>query len=555
MVSLNLTYPGVQQGQRLLVETQPGALQSWSDNLPFGQMDKALSAFLEKVQRLNRTELSWRERAPLMEVLNPPYRMIQSYYFDVYLLESQSGSNTQSLPLSLKTLTKEMAFGYKKLCAESIQKNVILRLSYKRLQAQQFNWAIHYLGLTLLNHYVTYEQVPNAIWRELYQIYYYAHVKSFDDLDIPLNNGEALLSNIELSFKRILLIAVTSPYHFEPGDLWDVYHYLKHYTFLSALAFDQKPVQDKQHFCADLNSDKPPTYVSREYVFENTQKMVTLQTTDLLVKLQMHLQTLEQHQQLPQPGFRDTITVKRAKRLLTELSKRWDKHIVRQYQRQPSQKLIELVWGLENIYHLFMQYDTLSQTDSIEQLPSIGETPQNEEKTVQENADISRWETINASAKGLCVHRFKPETQGLEVGQLVTFRPVKHESNTMLWTMCIVRWLKQVPGQGTTLGLEILPGRPQPVTVTPFFKHAKAQNSHRALLISGEKIQGKYTPTLISSTKLHYKGRQITIEVGSESFQIIAQKKATETSHFTRFFYKTVDETIHNPNEIEDNSF
>lgn len=540
MEVLRLTLPARQQGAHLLVETHPGSSRRWLESLPYGDMRQTLPQVLRALSGLNRSELSAQQRMALMPDYENSVHLIADYYRRA---DRRVGHQRPTLHerLELQQLTREMAFAYKLIISEQAEKRSGPPKSSKPL-LKALHGALHYLGLMFMGHYENYAPVPAPLWRELYALYSYALRHDLSDFEIEASEIRSALPTIAAEFKRICLLAISDPYHLSRSEHWEIHDYLSQWVHLSELTLGSDTPPSRHHFLIDLTGGKPVCQVPGKLSGDGPR--LWLGTEALVKRVQQHLDSLALHGGGPfNIGFSHGLANREIQQILLGLQRSWDEVPERSTPRYAKINRVDVIWNLAAIHSLFRAIDPL--TPGQPELPPRASTFERANDIAE--APRSGWDALNGSEGGLCLSQHGNSTQihQLEVGQLAALREHIDGKPSSRWALGVLRWLHADQRQ-TMLGIEFIKGDVQVVNVHALEGNKIETRPKPAFLISGQKVQGKTTPTVIAPRGLYRENRPLCLQIGDEQLYIQAKNRVEVTGSFERFFYQAFQ-----PNELQ----
>ena len=168
-----------------------------------------------------------------------------------------------------------MADGFKVIAVEQLQSDEILPRQrtptllrgqalgvHVHLTENTLYQAIHYLGLIVLDYYLTYTEQPTVVWGELNQLFTLAEFKKL--ISQPINIADKHEpSTILESYQRILLLALSNPYHLMQGEAARLYTHLASWASYVRLISGSYQLGKTGKFVVDLAAAAPPRYSSQ----------------------------------------------------------------------------------------------------------------------------------------------------------------------------------------------------------------------------------------------------------------------------------------------------
>ncbi len=509
MDTLKLTYPSIQEGQHLLVETRPAHFKKWLEQLPSGNMSRVLHEVTETVFHLNRSELKPAQRELMNQELDAAYEFISHFY------RTQSDRAGLSVELAdrecLQNLTCEMAFSYKRLLDDIADKKFLIRKN------QRFkvvvNQAIHYLGLLLMAHYENYAPIPIYLWRELHSLYRFAeHLGITRDKTPSTSNSLDSLLTIELTYLRVCLMAVLNPYHLDKGEHWQLYHYLAHSSHLCEISDNLDLYQQHNCFVIDLNGSDKPHFAVNELENPEDPKLRLLLVDQLKQSLTYQIGQAEEFNKLPATGFFDSLPVSKGLDLLRRLLAYCDYRVERDSERTPVLTKVDLVIGVSSIYQLLQagppkNDDAESHADALAKQLGALYSPR------------IRWQAVNYSHGGLCITNSKQDVSELRVGDIIFYKLHENGALSEHWQLGISRWINGSQRDGATVGIKNLPGELQPARISGLNPQGKRLIQQPVLQVA-HRTGGQVSYSFIAPKGLFRSGAALDLVVSGQKFEI-----------------------------------
>ncbi len=535
MDTLKLTLPLLNPSNHLLVETRPDKFADWLEELPSGNMKRYVTEVADAISYINRSEMPISQRIRLVQSVDLAYDKIHVFYRPMMILGPYKGKFPPKEEITeVNRLTKEMSFAYKTAVYGYIGKKKLFGKNKDLSNA--INMALHYLGLILLEHYELYSPIPMHVWSEVHKLYNFAEQSELSELQVPQKVLKTCFDYVELTYIRICLISLSSPYHLKRGDHWEINNYLSYWTSQSLISEDSDDFSKKYCFIIDLESDDKPISTSKLEDSQNPNLRFIL-TKNLIKKMNQHIEKIKYTNRNPADCFSKNIVVRKAIQLLENMIANWEMRRERLDSRYPKFSKMEVIWGLNNIHKVLSSYD-----------PLIPETPSNKELEVSSLIEVD-WNTINISKGGICISQLKEIIWEVDVGTLVAIRHSINDEAPDKWILGIISWIKGNQRNGTQLGIEYINGDIQAVQLQARKGNKIETSFHAALMVSGESIMGLNTPTLLTSTGLYIESRPMVLKVGEDKQCIHARMKVNSSGSFDRFFYQP--DTQDNPVKTE----
>jgi hypothetical protein len=144
---------------------------------------------------------------------------------------------------------------------------------------------------------------------------------------------------------------------------------------------------------------------------------------------------------------------------------------------------------------------------------------------------------VNHSPGGYCLSWPKEVPVQLQAGELLGTQDAPDQG----WSVAVVRWIRQVRGGGTQMGIELIAPHAQPCGVQLVRKNE--QNSHylRALLLPEIRVISR-PATLITPRLPFQESNKVVINHNGDEIRAVLSRKQTSTGSFSQFEYRSLDE-------------
>ncbi len=529
MDSIKLTIPSQQEGQHILVETDPTKLLEWLRSLPLADMSKTLPEITRAISSLNRTEIPYKLRAELVASFDEVYTLIHDYFRPRVNRLAVKKPDHQSNLEKLQTLTREMAFAHKIIVNDSQSKRQLW--GKNKTKARASSYAIFYLGLMLLEQYEVYAPIPIYLWREINSLYAYAGKDDLAHLELNTSNSYCL-PTVEQNYIRNCLLALADPYHLDKGEHWYLFHYLHHWVHLARISENPDDFRNDACFIIDITSENKPNFVTSELDDPEDPKIRLLLTNELLRQIQFDMETLEDKRLLSDRSFHKSIKHTTAKYLWEHVSKHWKERIERSSRRYPIVSKIDVVWGLPDIIRILGK----TSQDKNKLLSSTELVSMSQIKSI----DHLSWDAINVSSGGIGLRSTKYMLPHVDLGNIALLREYMDGKPAPHWRLAICRWYTGDKTNGTTLGLEYIDGRYSPVRLI-LHQGKNERGGQPGLVVSSNQKNGSDAPTVITNEGSYKDGRVYAMLGLDEPVEIRPRMQVESTACIDRFYYQTFE--------------
>jgi hypothetical protein len=148
---------------------------------------------------------------------------------------------------------------------------------------------------------------------------------------------------------------------------------------------------------------------------------------------------------------------------------------------------------------------------------------------------------VNHSPGGYCLSWPKEVPSQLQAGELLGVQ----DSPEQGWSVAVVRWIRQVRGGGTQMGIELIAPHAQSCGLQLLRKAEHNSQYLRALLLP--EISAISRPATLITPRLPFQeGNKVMINLnGTERRAVLSQRK-TSTGSFNQFEYRSVEQNASN---------
>jgi hypothetical protein len=518
---ITLTVPSPDRVGHPDTETDPGRLKSRADALPFACPGDAATQLLRLVGHLNRLPPPVAKRVQLMASLQGACDRLYRSFLDQTLEGAPHIDDKRyaRLRTQMEGLAKEMAFGYKL----AIQPRSGERRTHPF--AGTFYHAIRMLETELLLACAAYRPPPGGVWREICQLYEEAERRelihgpvtdpSWSSTDKP---------DIQLLFKRVVLLALLDPYRLPPGDIWYAHGYLSHWVSRTVLT----SITGATRFelggkgLIDLRGDHSPRRLGDEPLPEAGQVWRVLDPSGLQQPLETHLESLQASDGRTPKGLEGLDTLQ-ATRLLLSMAHAWLQHWTRSSPRHERYEWLAVACGLSAIVkHLHSNSDEPPDFD--------------ENHHADRLRPLLRCQQFNRSAQGLGMRVQLPLPPELTVGQLVLLpSPESHHREGSL--MGVVRRMIKRYRNLAEVGIELIDSAVKPAAIRPVvFGRTGPADFQPALAV--ETSESDRRGALIVPANVFRPGRELVMRLDTEYMRVAPGRLLESTPAFEHFEYR-----------------
>lgn len=558
----------------------PKEVSSWLSGLPMANVGETSRQVFKTLVEFNRIDIPNLNRIKIAELLRRPIGYIsdnlRKYYYDASFPLSAKNRKIAVLNRELYT---ELALAYK------IFIDTTLSGDSGKIDRKMLIIAIHramrYLFTVVYQSVIVYDPVPPQVWKEIHRLYAYAEQHRIHELAVKDGQRRDSVSSIASLYKQTLLFSICSPYRMRPRKIENVAQSLEHWSRLTTLDNQTGEAPGQYDFVANLASDAPPRHSSLE-TSQEIRLCRVLNTQPLVKTLR------ETFEQLPQDSGNsegNRSDPKLSKQLLRQLIHILSSAPKREFVRTRLNFELKVAVGINAIHALQTQEGagehttgqrTGSNTDWIDE--STGNTPNQSLYTVSgnnltlEGYDDAIQETIiasgfgesgcgqdgtpiwatrstdqqyetfacktdNESAGGYCINWQGANAPKIKIGEVIGIQSATVRNQ---FAIGISRWMKNLPGQGLQLGMQMIAPNATAVLVHDLEANNPASHAQKCLLLP--ELKASELPASLILPTLPFKaGDLVMIEREGHERKAKLTQLVETTGAFARFHFNYLD--------------
>ena len=540
-------------------------LKRWLGDLPLADYRRTSELFVKQLETLNIGNYSSHERASLMDNLRPiAQQLVGSMSLRLRKAELPFKAQDNEDYELLQNLLEGMATGYK-LIVNTLALTTPHREHDDMLLREAIYFASQYLSRSLLEAYLVYMPEPKNTWLELNQLYQYAEEHAlhtlpvddpFPDINLPI------YYNIELVYKRIVLLSLAEPYHLMKGEAREFYYLLSAWAGTCDL-FPVVNAPGDGDYVVDMQADVAPGFFSSE-LSRDLSDAYTVDISEVQKRLELHLKNIlrnnlvefeeEHHVQLQHRKQRD---------MLLRLSDAWRGTLKRAIERHNSSYQIKMATGLNAIHHYLSlgkvftpEVDELKmQTDDVEAAffaSAYRSALQKDRYHINQSYNADPWLQSNFSEHGaaLTCSIDCPEIHAV-VGEVVTYCDHKGGNETIKdqWKVGLVRWLKTTDDEHLDMGIMNLARSAVPIAVKAIAGAGEGTDYFRAVLIP-KQVSLQQSRCLLVPTHVYDINSVVTVNMKHRIFYVKLLKLKISTQSFSQFEFEIINKPLINTEEL-----
>src|SRR5690606_27671897 len=144
---------------------------------------------------------------------------------------------------------------------------------------------------------------------------------------------------------------------------------------------------------------------------------------------------------------------------------------------------------------------------------------------------------VNHSPGGYCLSWPREVPAQLQAGELLGIQDSPGEA----WSVAVVRWIRQVRGGGTQMGIELIAPHAQPCGVQLVRKSEQNSQYLRALLLP--EIRAISRPATLITPRLPFQeSNKVVINHNGDETRAVLSRRQTSTGSFSQFEYRVIGE-------------
>lgn len=568
---LQLRIPDLDRQSLSFCEATPQQLAKWIGSLPKANLGETAKQLFQCLVELNQLKTTGNNRMRLMELLRPEVLFVCKHLEKHFLNQSVVLEERPRKVANLcQALQNHLATGYKLIVVQEAS-------NFGKGQAQPLATAIQRSLSSMFGPLVRASQlycpVPEGLWLEMHLLYQVAC--SFEVQLLPITDPLSTFKNVqtvENNYVAALMVGCARTNQMRQNAIASLAEVIIAWAPLVRLqAVDSQLAQ----FWVATREDAPPRQQS---LFKESEKH------DLLgINPSQLLRTIEDYLQAD-PAQRKLINLPVTERLQQEhmqhLDAAWGHATERAFRRIPATGGISICIGMTSVHYFLAgskafgdslktpaeagnakfkslkkgvsndiwakSFDaqptaTLTDADQIEEiqyespdLPSVnfGGSPD------KDKYPVYSLQMINHSPSGYCLSWPREVPGQLQAGEMLGIQ----DSSKQSWNLAAVRWIRQVRGGGTQMGVELLSPTAQPCGLQLMRKADQSSQFLRALLLPEIKAISR-PASLITPCMPFQEGNKVFISQNGVERRAILGRRISFTGSFRQFEFSESEQT------------
>ncbi|MGK8437678.1 molecular chaperone [Ectopseudomonas hydrolytica] len=541
----------------------PRDLKRWIAGLPKANIGETARQLYQSLVELNQLLTPSENRLQLLELLRPEVNFVcqhlERHFLNQAIVLDERPRKVANL---CQALQNHLAVGYKLIISRAMTRSGKDR---DQLLAVALQRASHSLCSPLIRASQLYCPVPEGLWLELHQLYQIALEQRLQRQVIrdPLARHTQGLST-EQTYVTALLLGCARTNQMRQSGIARLAEALEPWSALIKL---QPGDQPGSLFVLAPQVDGPPRYRSL-YQSGELHNLLGIDTQPLVDALKEYLELPEDQRSKSRLLIPEGISLD----LLQHVAAAWGDIAERTFQRTPGQGNLTLCIGMTAL-HFFLS-GRRSFAEMLKRPVEVGAAvfkPVTGEPDVWSNAfdaqrnaaDEIHFEEIqytkvtpgeqaqpesngesyptyplaivNHSPGGYCLSWPKEVPSQLQAGELLGIQ----DNPNQAWSVAIVRWIRQVRGGGTQMGIELIAPHAQPCGLQLLRKAEQSSQYLRALLLP--EISAISRPASLITPRLPFQeGSKVLINDQGEEHRAVLMRKQVSSGSFSQFEYRRV---------------
>jgi cyclic-di-GMP-binding protein len=557
---LNLRIPQQTLDALSFAEGTEKGIAGWLANLPKANIGETARQLYQGLMELNQLVVGPDRRLAMLELIRPEVHYVCTALSRYYLGQSIVLEDKPRKVANLsQALQNHLANGYKIVVAQEASMRARDQAPLMTLAIQR---AMRGLCGPLMRAMQLYCPVSEGVWLELHQLYQLAlrrklHLQPVNDSESV--GGKAL--TIEQCYIAVLLLGSARPNQMRQNAMGKLFATLEDWSKLARLLPPQNP---EALFIINPDMDCPPRYRSL-IRNEDLSGSLGLSTRHLVEGIKEYmLEGSESRGPLKVPdGF--------GIELLQHVSQSWGDLAERTFNRVPGRGQLRVSIGMSATHFRiagktfadFIQagdemvnpFSDAAQRarqegwgsafdggQSLDWTPSSMETISynalpGEKEEQEADYPIYNLPIVNHSPGGFCLTWPKEVPKQLQAGELLGIQ----EDPEHDWSLAVVRWIRQVRGGGTQMGIELIAPHCTPCAIKLLRKTEQPSQYLRGLMLP-EVTAIDRPPTVITPRLPFQVNSKVMIWQNGRELRGQLVDRVTATGSFSQFEHRILDQ-------------
>lgn len=546
-------------------DATPRDLKRWIAGLPKANIGETARQLYQALIELNQLLTPSDNRIQLLELLRPEVYFVcqhlERHFLNQAIVLDERPRKVANL---CQALQNHLAIGYKLIISRlaeqpNRERNALLGTALQR--------AVHSLNGPLIRTSQLYCPVPEGLWLELHQLYLIARRHELHKVVIrdPLARHTQGMS-VEQGYIVALLIGCSRCNQMRQSAIARLAEALEAWSTLVNLQGGGQPASI---FAVAPQLDGPPRYTSLFQPSE-LQGALGIDPTPLVDAIKAHLELQPEERARSRLQVPDGFTLD----MLQHAAAAWGDISERTFQRTQGTGNMTLCIGMSALNYylangrafseiLKQQVDTTASFKPLSGEPDVWanahdarrvndwdnglpfeeiEYPkpaseQDEQANTGESYPTFALSIVNHSPGGYCLSWPKEVPSQLQAGEILGIRDNPQQG----WSVAVVRWIRQVRGGGTQMGIELIAPHAQSCGLQLVRKSEQNSQYLRALLLP--EIAAISRPATLITPRLPFQeGSKVLININGKERRAVLSQKQVSTGSFSQFEYHDLEQ-------------
>ncbi|WP_030130336.1 hypothetical protein [Pseudomonas sp. QTF5] len=563
---LLLRAPIPTQSRLTFCEATPRDLKRWIANLPKANIGETARQLYQGLSELNQLLTPSDNRLQLLELLRPEVYYVckhleRHFLHQAIVLDERS----RKIANLCQALQSHLAIGYKQIVIRIAPRFSKDRAPLLILALQR---AIHCLNGALIRATELYCPVPENLWLELHQLYRIGCQFQLQNLSVRDELASQTQSlSIEQTYIVALLLGASRCNQLRQNQIARLAEVLEPWSQWIKL---QPAKADNGLFAIAPDLDTGPRYRSK-FPAEQQESLLGIDPQPLVAAIETHLQqSADKVSPLPVPAGLNLDT-------LQHLHAAWGQAAERSFQRTVGHGTLTLCVGMSALHfylggqrsfndilkkpgarpaqfsatdptsrakdqwrHAFDAAphgtaDTLLPYEEIE-YPHLQNDDSHEASDRQQHFPTYVLPVINHSPGGYCLAWPGAVPAELQAGEMVGIEDAAGQG----WSIAVVRWIRQVRGGGTQMGIEQVAPCAEPCGLQLMRSGDEHSQYLRGLLLPA--ISAIDLPATLLTPRLPFQeGNKVLINTNGQERRAGLERRVASTNSFNQFAYRLLE--------------
>jgi len=568
---LQLRIPALDKQSLSFCDASPQGLTKWIDSLPKANLGETARLLYQCLAELNQLQTPDSNRMRLMELLRPEVLFVCKHLEKHFLSQSVVLEERPRKVANLcQALQNHLSIGYKLIVVQDAsqprkEQTPQLATAIERSLSSMFGPLVRSCQL--------YCPVPDGLWLEMHLLYQVACSFELQNLPVkdPLSNFQSVRT-IENTYVAALMLGCAHTNQMRQNAIAYLAEVMIAWTPLVRL----EPAESSAaSFWVDPHLDAPPRLKSL-FSEADKQQLLGINPGELLIAIDEYLQAdkSQRHQ------VRLPVTERLQPEHIQHLGASWGDAAERAFRRVPSEGTINVCIGMTSVHYFLAGEKAFG--DSFKNPMSAGNAQfknikpgasdiwsrsfdakptatlvngEPDEEIQYDGADAPHASFGGASETGkypiypLLLINHSPsgyrlswprEVPGqLQAGELLGIEDTTRKN----WNLAVVRWIRQVRGGGTQMGVELLAPSAQPCGLKLTRKTDQSSQFLRALLLPEVKAISR-PPSLIAPRLPFQEGHRVLVSLNGVERRATLGAKQSFTGSFNQFEFHYTQEAL-----------